>query len=126
MQEGVTMLFHFVTLIFLVGIIENLEQAIERIIGKKLPEWLGFLIIWGIAYFVVWVGDWRFMQFLGYESDISWGIWVEWGLSSLVIAAGSDRLEKKFNLIKGIPNLLGNMKDAVRTREKYDDWEPKI
>lgn len=123
MGNLVSLALHFIALIFLIGMVENLEESFERASGWNVPDWLGFFIIWGIAFFLVWVADWRFMSFLGYESVYPWGIWIEWGLSSLVIAAGSDKLQKKFDLINTIPNIVGNVTVARKTGKTKDQLD---
>lgn len=119
-MDFLPLVINFIALIFFIGILENVSEAIENFTNIRLPSWLGFLIIWIVAYFIVWVGDWRFMSFLGYESTKSWGIWVELGLSSGIIAAGSDKLQKKFNLIQTIPTILSNIRGISKTRDPYD------
>lgn len=114
-EQTFDLVIHFIALVFLTEILDSFEEGIEAATKKDIPDWFGFLIVWVAAYFVVWVGDWRFLHFLGYESVYTWGIWVEWGLSSLIIAAGSSRLEKKFDLINTIPAIITNIRTSRRT-----------
>lgn len=112
-----TVAFHFLTLIVLIGVVENFEEFIEKFFGiflkKRFPEWLGYVIILAASYFIAWAGDWRFLSFLGYETVHSHLYWFDLLLSAGCIGAGSKKLEKKFDLINKIPMAMHNMKSAV-------------
>lgn len=114
MEEFANLSIHFIALIFLIGPLENLEQFLEDLFHVNIPDWAGFFVIWLLALFIVWAGDWRFMSFLGYNTVYPWAIWIDWGLAALIIAAGSNKLEKKFDVINKIPMLVSGISTVIR------------
>ena len=118
---------HFVALILLTAIVESFEELFEKLFGivfkKEIPEWVGYVIIASVSFFIVWVGDWRFMSFLGYNTVYAWAYWVDLILAAGVIAAGSNKLEKKLDVINRIPMLIAGLRALRKPGEKTDQTQ---
>lgn len=121
-DETPQLIIHVITLVFLIGIAESIEEWIdgiyERIRKKPLPEAIGYLLVFAIGYFFAYNGNWKFMAFLGYEGIYWWSPWVDLGLTAALISAGSNSMEKKFALISRIPSPFYGIKSMVPKKKQ--------
>lgn len=106
-----------ICLVFLIGITEQIEKALEIIFKLKKNEIKAIFIILIIGYALAWVGDWRFFTHLDFKARYDW---VDWMLSAMTIAAGSAPLERKFDVINRMPHIFASLSSAVR-KGKVDD-----
>ena len=104
--------------------IENLIEFISKSLCKNIAQHIGFLISAVVAYLICFTGDFRFFEAL----DVYFiNRHIDYTMSALVIAAGSGFLQRKFDLINTIPNLLTGIQiSSAKNRKRKKDIEESI
>ena len=130
MEVFFSLVIPFVSLIFLVGLCESVVKfLLEEIIhlSDRTEQVIGYVLTAIFAFFIAMFGDYRFLNYLDvyFVTD-----WMDWGMSALIIAAGSGFLEKKFDFMNLIPGIIGGvqstsvgLKNKIRKDPKYKDGE---
>jgi len=103
MTDIVSLAIPFIALIFFIGMGENLVQFLENLFNREFHSGIGFFIIFLIFFGITFSGDWAFFSYFSIEFT---PYWIDYIMSSVVVAAGSKFLEKKFNIINTIPSII--------------------
>lgn len=119
MTEIVSLVIPFIALIFFIGMGENIVQFIENIINKEINNGTGFFIIFAIFFMISFSGDWAFFSYLQIEFT---PFWMDYVMSSALVAAGSKFLEKKFDIINSLPSVI----TGIRVQRSYSKAKNKV
>ena len=116
MTDIISLVIPFIALIFFIGMGENLVQFIENLFSREIHNGLGFFLIFLIFFVLTFSADWAFFSYLDIEFS---PYWMDYVMSSVVVAAGSKFLEKKFNIINSIPSVIS----GIRVQRAYGKAE---
>ena len=124
MNDIISLVIPFIALIFLIGLQENLIQFLENLINKTIPQGLAYVLIAFLSYFIAMFGDYRFFNYLAIYFAYDW---MDWLMSALVIAAGSNFLQRKFDIINTIPSVITGLRVGSTKKSKNNkDDKPTI
>lgn len=107
MDEVVSLVIPFIAIIFFVGMVENIVQALQSIFKRFRNEIIAFIIVFVLGTSISFSGDFRFFSYLGVDFD---PVWVAHMMTGLVIASGSPFMEKKFDIINKIPMIIAGIR----------------
>ena len=124
-EATVPLVIRFIALIFFVGMAENLTEFTNKILeklfkkNKIIEDTGGFFITAAYAYLICMFGNFKFFEALDVHFLYDW---MDWLMSALVTAAGSEFLVKKFNIMNQLPQVLS----GIRVNRSYNKAQKKV
>ena len=125
LNPALSLIVPFIGLIFLVGLCESVVKfLLEEILrlDYKAEQVIGYILTGIIAYNIARFANYRFLAYLDIEFIYPW---MDWLMSGLIIAAGSNFLEKKFDFMNKLPHIVGGVFASAKGERKNKDNEPK-
>lgn len=122
MQDIISLAIPFIAIIFFIGIIENIVEFITQGMRKNISNVVGFAISFILAFFICWAGDFNFFKYLyvDFFNPI-----MDWGMSALVISAGSGFLQRKFDIINTIPSVISGIRFQKPVKTEPEEEPPE-